>query len=178
MNIQPAHPEDVPGILALVNDHARRGDLLPRTAASIRDTLGDWLLAKDGAGEIVACVSLYPYSNVLAEVRSLAVRDGAKGTGWGSALLKEIILEARRRNYTTLFALTRAVHFFQRGGFHITDRERFPEKVWRDCSICPLLEHCDETAVEMILLEPIVRVDPSPTVLELHATPGVNPPAQ
>ena len=41
MNIRPARPEDVPGILFLVNEHARRGDLLPRTAASIRDTLDD-----------------------------------------------------------------------------------------------------------------------------------------
>ena len=59
MNIRSARPEDIPGILALVNDHARRGDLLPRTADSIRDTLPDWLIAKDETGAIVACGSLY-----------------------------------------------------------------------------------------------------------------------
>ena len=154
MNIRPARPEDVPAIQQLVNEHARRGDLLPRTAASIHDTLGDWLIAKDEAGEIVACVSIYHYSPVLAEVRSLAVHDRAKGGGWGSTLLKALILEARRRDVVTLFALTRAVRFFQRGGFHISSRERFPEKVWRDCVGCPLFERCDETAVVLNLAHP------------------------
>ena len=155
MNIRPARPEDIPGILALVNEHARRGDLLPRTAESIREALGDWLLAKDDDGEIVACVALFAYSPTLAEVRSLAVRDGAKGSGWGSTLLKEIILEARQRGIITLFALTRAVRFFERGGFHISDRQRFPEKVWRDCVNCPLHDRCDETAVVLHLAEPL-----------------------
>ncbi len=154
MNIRPARPEDVPAIQQLVNEHARRGDLLPRTAASIHDTLGDWLIAKDEAGEIVACVSIYHYSPVLAEVRSLAVHDRAKGGGWGSTLLKALILEARRRGVVTLFALTRAVRFFQRGGFHVSSRERFPEKVWRDCVGCPLFERCDETAVVLNLAHP------------------------
>ncbi|MBP9502416.1 MAG: argininosuccinate synthase [Candidatus Promineofilum sp.] len=175
MNIRSARSEDVPDILALVNDHARRGDLLPRTAASIHDTLDDWLIAKDGAGKLVACVSLFPYSPALAEVRSLAVRDGAKGTGWGSTLLKEIILEARRRNFTTLFALTRAVHFFQRGGFHITNRDRFPEKVWRDCVNCPLLENCDETAVMLNLADPLNHTERPPIALEPYPKPVKRP---
>lgn len=155
VNIRPARPEDIPAILSLVNDHARRGDLLPRTASSIRDSLPDWLLAKDEAGEVVACCSLYAYSATLAEVRSLAVRDGAKGSGWGSTLLKEIIVEARQRGVVTLFALTRAVRFFERAGFHVSDRLRFPEKVWRDCVSCPLQDRCDETAVVLHLAEPL-----------------------
>ncbi len=162
MNIRPAHPEDVPEILFLVNEHARRGDLLPRTAASIHDTLNDWLIAKDEAGAIVACVCLYNYSPALAEVRSLAVHDRAKGGGWGSTLLKAIILEARRRDIQTLFALTRAVRFFQRGGFEITSRERFPQKVWRDCRHCALIDRCDETAVVLNLVHPLDTQERSP----------------
>ncbi len=157
MNIRPARAEDVPGILALVNEHARRGDLLPRTADSITATLDDWLIAKDAGGEIVACGSLYAYSAGLAEVRSLAVLDRAKGGGWGSTLVKGLILEARRRGIVTLFALTRAVKFFQRAGFHVSDRQRFPEKVWRDCVNCPLIERCDETAVVLHLAQPLAH---------------------
>jgi argininosuccinate synthase len=183
MNIRPARPEDVPEILQLVNEHARRGDLLPRTAASIRETLADWLIAKDESGAVVACVSLYAYSPVLAEVRSLAVHDRAKGGGWGSTLLKALVIEARRRGVMTLFALTRAVRFFQRGGFQITSRERFPEKVWRDCAACPLLDHCDETAVVLNLAEPLTQSykpltpdhqpshTPEPPLASAHKTP-------
>ncbi len=155
MNIRPALPEDIPHILALVNEHARRGDLLPRSADSIADTLADWLIAKDDNGEVVACGSLYAYSPGLAEVRSLAVHDRAKGGGWGSTLVKGLIIEARRRGVITLFALTRAVSFFQRAGFHVSDRQRFPEKVWRDCVICPLIDRCDETAVVLHLSLPL-----------------------
>jgi len=155
MNIRPARPEDIPGILALVNEHARRGDLLPRTSDSIADTLTDWLIAKDDADEIIACGSLYAYSPGLAEVRSLAVHDRAKGGGWGSTLVKGLIIEARRRGVITLFALTRAVSFFQRAGFQVSDRQRFPEKVWRDCVNCPLIDRCDETAVVLHLALPL-----------------------
>lgn len=58
MNIRPPTPDDIPGIMALVNEHVRRGDLLPRTAESIRLTLDDWLIGADEDGDIVACVSL------------------------------------------------------------------------------------------------------------------------
>ena len=151
MNIRPARETDIPAILRLVSDHARRGDLLPRSALSIRDTLHDWLVGVYPDGDIVACVSLYYYTPYLAEVRSLAVSDRVKGQGWGRTIVKEAVNEARHRNVPTLFALTRAVDFFQKVGFKITVKERFPQKVFRDCSICPLLEACDETAVVLEL---------------------------
>ncbi|MBP6804844.1 MAG: argininosuccinate synthase [Chloroflexi bacterium] len=151
MNIRPARETDIPAILRLVSDHARRGDLLPRSALSIRDTLHDWLVGVYPDGDIVACVSLFYYTPYLAEVRSLAVSDRVKGQGWGRTIVKEAVNEARHRNVPTLFALTRAVDFFQKVGFKITVKERFPQKVFRDCSICPLLEACDETAVVLEL---------------------------
>lgn len=152
MNIRPATLTDVPQILILVNDHVRRGDLLPRTAQSIRDTIGDWLVGEQDS-DIVACVSLLHYTPVLAEVRSLAVSDIVKGQGWGSAIMDAIIQKAEREEVPTLFALTRAVHFFEKSGFDVTVKERFPQKVYRDCHICPLLENCDETAVILELIE-------------------------
>ena len=78
MNIRSARPADIPKILRLVSDHARRGDVLPRTALSIRDTLNDWLVGVHEDSGIVACVSLFYYSRYLAEVRSLAVSDRVK----------------------------------------------------------------------------------------------------
>ncbi|VAW40219.1 N-acetylglutamate synthase [hydrothermal vent metagenome] len=151
MNIRPATSKDIPAMLALINEHVRRGDVLPRTAQSIRDTLPDWLVGIDADAELIACVSLLYYSEVLAEVRSLAVVDKVKGQGWGSSLVKAIIAQAKQKQVPTLFALTRAVPFFQKVGFTISSRELFPEKVWRDCHVCPLLNNCDETAVSLHL---------------------------
>jgi argininosuccinate synthase len=147
MNIRPARPTDIPAMLSLLNEHVRRGDVLPRTEASIRDTLPHWLVGIDTDGDLVACVSLLHYTNALAEVRSLAVADKVKGQGWGRTIVKTLIQQAQLAGVPTVFALTRAVGFFEKMGFTITSKERFPEKVWRDCTACPLLEACDETAV-------------------------------
>ncbi len=146
MSIRIATESDIPVILRLVSDHAQRGDVLPRTALSIRETLGDWLVGTDDEG-VIACVNLLYYTPYLAEVRSLAVHDRVKGQRWGSRIVQALIAEAKRRELPTLFALTRAVSFFQRAGFGITDIAQFPQKVRRDCQFCPIQEHCDETAV-------------------------------
>jgi argininosuccinate synthase len=166
MNIRAARLEDIPGMLVLINEHVRRGDLLPRTADSIRQTLGDWLVGEDADEEIVAVVSLLFYNGALAEVRSLAVSDKVKGQGWGSHIVKALIEQARLRNLPTLFALTRAVHFFQKLGFQITQKEMFPEKVWRDCTACPIFHACDETAV-------VLKLDERPTTNDRPLSPFV-----
>ncbi|MBX3059755.1 MAG: argininosuccinate synthase [Anaerolineae bacterium] len=154
MNIRPARPTDIPGILELLHEHARRGDVLPRSAQSVQETLPDWLVGVVN-GQVIACVSLLFYTEALAEVRSLAVHDDVKGQGWGSTIVKELIVQARQRGVPTLFALTRAVKFFQSVGFAVTSMERFPEKVYRDCVQCPVRHACDETAVVLHLNAPI-----------------------
>lgn len=139
-------PADVPGLTALVNAFARRGDLLPRSEEAIRASLSTWVIGKVG-DTIIGCGSLLLYTPVLAEVRSLAVAPAAQGTGLGRKIVEALIEEARTQEIPTLFALTRAVPFFLRLGFTITDKEQFPQKVWNDCAICPLKNNCDETAV-------------------------------
>jgi N-acetylglutamate synthase-like GNAT family acetyltransferase len=150
LRVRPAHQADVAGIAALVDRHARAGSLLPRSVDDIRATLGDWLVAEK-RGQILGCVSLLPYTSGLVEVRSLAVDGSAHGNGLGRQLMETVIVEASRRKIPTLFALTRVVDFFQRFGFVETDRAMFPEKVWRDCRLCPLINRCDETAVVLSL---------------------------
>jgi amino-acid N-acetyltransferase len=149
--IRRAERVDVAGIASLVNEHARRGDLLPRSLASIYQQLDNWIVA-DHAGEIVGCVSLLRYTSGLVEVRSLAVDDSLKGNGVGSKLVGALIDEARARQVPTLFALTRAVPFFARMGFEVVGMAEFPEKVWHDCRLCPVRFNCDETAMVLKLM--------------------------
>jgi N-acetylglutamate synthase-like GNAT family acetyltransferase len=148
--IRAATAADVAAIAALVASHARRGSLLPRSPQAIRHSLADWLVAEN-EGRLLGCVSLLAYTSGLVEVRSLAVADDAQGQGIGRRLVAALTVEARRRRVPTLFALTRAVRFFEHCGFTVTDRARFPEKVWRDCRLCPVLSHCDETAMVLSL---------------------------
>ncbi len=151
MNIRAARETDVPAILDLVEQHVRQGNLLPRSIESIQSTIADWLVGVDAEGDIVACVSLFRYTPELAEVRSLAVADKVKGQGYGRTIVKALIAQARLRQVPVLFALTRVAPFFHKLGFQNSHKERFPEKVWRDCRMCPLFHECDETAVVMHL---------------------------
>ena len=160
MHIRSAKHSDVPHIAALVKQHALEGKMLPRSNESIESTLVDWLVGEDADGNIVACVSLLRYSPALAEVRSLAVADKVKGQGYGRTIVKALVAEARLRQVPILFALTRVAPFFHKLGFQNSNKERFPEKVWRDCKECPLYHDCDETAVVL----PLSPVQPARSI--------------
>ena len=148
--IRRAVPSDVPGIAALVASYAKDGELLPRTRSEIASSLDDWVVAIRG-NAVQACGSLVQYTSTLTEVRSLAVSTESKHNGLGRAIGQALIEQARGRGVITLFALTRATGFFQKLGFELSLVPRFPEKVWRDCRLCPIQDHCDEVAVVMNL---------------------------
>ena len=148
--IRPATEADVPAIVVVVNENARLGHLLPRSAENIRASLPNWLIAEVD-GHVVGIGSLLAMSPMLVEVRSLAVLASYRRYGIGALLVHGLMERARERGIPTIFALTRAVSFFERLGFVVTDRDRFPEKVWKDCVVCPLQHACDETAVVLEL---------------------------
>jgi amino-acid N-acetyltransferase len=148
--VRAAAEADVQVIADIINVYARQGHLLPRSAENIRASLPNWLVAEvDGA--VVGIGSLLTMSPTLVEVRSLAVLPAYHRYGVGGALVRGLVEQARARGIPTVFALTRAVQFFERMGFAVTATERFPEKVWKDCVICPLKERCDEIAVVLEL---------------------------
>ena len=150
ITIRPAIVADVPAIARLIMRNAIQGKVLPRSVAAIEATLADWIVAC-ADDEILGCVSLLAYTSGLVEVRSLAVEERYHGLRLGSKLIETLLAEARRRQLKTLFALTRKVAFFERFGFRVTERSRFPEKVWHDCLQCPLIDNCDETAMVLEL---------------------------
>ncbi|MFQ5942638.1 MAG: GNAT family N-acetyltransferase [Anaerolineales bacterium] len=152
IEVRRARPQDVPGIADLVEKYARRGELLPRSSEEIASGLDNWVVAVEG-NAIRACGSLVHYTPTLSEVRSLAVSEGAKRNGLGMAIGLALTDDARSRGVRTIFALTRAIGFFRKLGFELSPTERFPEKVWRDCRMCPIQDRCDEVAVVMNLSE-------------------------
>ena len=148
--IRPAEEKDVAGIAELVASYAEDGTLLPRSVEDIGGSLPHWLIAEHD-GRVVGCGSLVNYSAELVEIRSIAVRPEAQGYGIGKTLTESLIKAAREQEVKTLFALTRITPFFEGAGFSQTHKDAFPEKVYRDCIHCPLLERCDEDAVVMKL---------------------------
>lgn len=171
VTIRPAKEGDLARITAMVAMNAHKGGLLPRSEDNIRASLRNFMVAEMAAAngdsaqrEVVGCGSLVPMNTSLVELRSLAVDETRRGAGIGQKLVVALVEEARQRKFSLIFALTRAMRFFERCGFTVTAKEHFPEKVWRDCVSCPLLANCDEVAM-------IIRLDQSPRRAEIREAP-------
>ncbi len=148
--LRPARDEDVPHILALVNRFAGEDLMLPRTEASVRSSLADWLAAEED-GALIGCGSLVPLTETLVEIRSLAIADGQQGKGVGGQIVLALVQMAQEQGYAQVCALTLRENFFLRLGFELVDRWSISPKVWQACIYCPKFHRCDEVAVLMNL---------------------------
>ncbi|MDQ3248044.1 MAG: GNAT family N-acetyltransferase [Chloroflexota bacterium] len=174
MVIRPAQPEEIDQIISLVNQFAAQNVMLPRTVESVRQTLGDWLIAVEyepatTTSPIVACGALVPLTDMLVEIRSLAVHESQHGKGVGSQLVAQLVELAKQRSYQQVCALTLRETFFTRLGFALVDRWSISPKVWQACIYCPKFHRCDEVAVLMNLVA-------QPAGALTHADPA-RPPA-
>lgn len=151
VTLRSARAGDVSSIVELVNGYAAEAIMLFRTPESVKLTLQDFVVAVDESGKVVACGSLKEYSPSLAEVASVAVARHAHGHGLGREIIEAIELLAQKRGIEELFALTLTVPFFERSGYHVTDRALFPEKIRRDCLKCPRRIRCNEYCVSRVL---------------------------
>ena len=95
--------------------------------------------------------ALKEYSPSLAEVASLVIARDAQRGGLGKLIVEELEALARMRGIDELFALTMTAGFFQRAGYAITERARYPEKIRRDCTSCARRFGCTEVCVARVL---------------------------
>ena len=146
MRLRDAREADVVPLLALINAYADRGLLLPRSEASLRARIDDFVVAEEG-GELLGCGALSALGPGLSEVRSLAVREDQAGRGVGHRIVEQLLERAREQGCREVLALTRRVSFFEALGFAVARRERFLDKLEADCRACPLNLCCDETAM-------------------------------
>jgi RNA 3'-terminal phosphate cyclase (ATP) len=144
--VRKARAEDVPAIQELVAHFAARGELLPRTLNELYQHLRDFFVCEVG-GEIVGISALSLYWEDLAEIRSLAVREGRGGKGLGAALVNACLEEAARLGIRRVFALTYRPGFFERLGFRAIEKRELPQKIWKDCIKCAKFACCDEVAL-------------------------------
>lgn len=150
--LRPARLADVAAMEQLMEPFVATGDLLPRSNYDLCRHIKEYILAEAPDGSIVGCASLKVYSTELAEIAGLAVRDDQQGRGVGKRLVEALLLDARALGLNEVFGLTRKPLFFLRLGFQVVEKEeRFPLKVWADCTRCPRQDACDEVAVALTL---------------------------
>jgi amino-acid N-acetyltransferase len=123
---------------------------LPRSLAEISENIRDFVVVETASAagpDIIGCGALHLYGTHLAEVRSIAVRPSAQGLGAGRLLVNALFEEADLHRVTCVCLFTRIPEFFQRLGFKIAEREKLPDKIYKDCMSCPRLLACDEIAM-------------------------------
>ena len=144
--IRKAVIPDSKKIQRLVNDFARKEEMLPRALNEIYESLRDFVVYED-TGDIVGVCALRILWEDLAEIRSLAVLKESQGSGIGRLLVKKCLKEAKDLGIKRVFALTYQPEFFKKNGFIDIDKAKLPQKIWGDCLKCHKFPECDEHAV-------------------------------
>lgn len=151
MRFRQATSQDVDDMHYLVEHYANREIVLARTKASLLSMIDVYTVVEDEREDIVGLAGLHILANDLAEIRTLVLSPRVQGHGIGKALVNHMVDQADHIDIRRVMALTYQVSFFQKCGFHIVEKEIFPQKVWTDCIHCPKFTCCDETAVLKIL---------------------------
>jgi len=144
--IRKAVIKDIKQVQKLVNDYAKREEMLPRALNELYESIRDFFVY-DYNGKILGVCALRILWDDLAEVRSLAVQKEYQRKGIGKALVRKCLKEARDLGTKRVFALTYQRDFFKQLGFADTDKSKLPQKIWGDCLKCHKFPECDENAV-------------------------------
>lgn len=150
MRTRKAKIADVKAIHKLVNEFGKKGEMLPRSLNDLYENIRD-IVVCENKDDIIGVCALHIMWEDLAEVRTLAVRLDAQGTGIGKRLVKACIDDARKLGIKKIFALTYHPGFFNKIGFRDIDKTKLPQKIWGECMRCPKFPECDESAVIMDL---------------------------
>jgi amino-acid N-acetyltransferase len=127
-SLREATPDDVGGILQLIEPFERDGTLVRRERAEIeRDVATYTVIAHDGV--IFGCAALYAYPEArTAEMAALTISPQVQGQGDGERILKRIEQRARAAGLDSIFVLTtRTMHWFIKRGFAPVDPDWLPE---------------------------------------------------
>ncbi len=146
MKIRKALISDIKPIHKLINDFAKKGQMLPRSLNELYENIRDFFIAEEN-DEICGVCALHILWEDLAEIRSLIVKREFQKKGIGKNLVKKCLNEASKFGVKQVFVLTYISDFFKKIGFKEIDKSKLPQKIWGDCIKCPKFPECDEVAL-------------------------------
>ena len=127
--VEPARLSDVGGIFGLLGSRA------PQTIALEREFIARHIdrfgVIRSLVGEVLACAALLPLDAGRIELRSVAVRRGWEGQGFGRHLLEWAVGQADRCQLM-LACVTTCPKFFRPFGFRCVVMEDILHKAGRD----------------------------------------------
>ena len=113
--------------------------MIRRSMAELYESIREFFVAVDDENRVVGCVALHVFWEDLAEIRCLAVAEHVQGLGVGRRLVEACWESARELEIKSVFALTNAVGFFERCGYHQIDKSELPQRIWNECVRCPVV---------------------------------------
>jgi amino-acid N-acetyltransferase len=151
--VRPARTTDVPAIQALVDPLVQKRILLGKDRVVFYESLQEFRVVEDAAGELIGCGALHVMWEDLGEVRTLAVADEWLHRGVGHAILEHIEASATGLGLSRLFCLTFETGFFGRHGFRAISEDVVAPEVYAE-----LVRSQDEGVAEFLDLS---RVKPN-----------------
>jgi amino-acid N-acetyltransferase len=117
-NLREAAPDDVGGILQLIEPFENDGTLVKRDRNEIERDIANYTIVEHD-GVIFACAALYPYPEArTGEMAALTVSPQTQNQGDGEKILKRVEQRARAMGLESIFVLTtRTMHWFLKRGF-------------------------------------------------------------
>jgi amino-acid N-acetyltransferase len=127
--IRPAQPEDIPGIVQILEPLEQQAILVKRDPEQLEREI-DHFFVLESEGNILGCAALYVFAQQkTAELAAVAVNPFYRDGGRGERLLAYAEAKARQLGLKSLFVLsTRTTHWFLERGFIEADPSRLPEK--------------------------------------------------
>ena len=138
--------QDAKAIHALLMNHSKNGALIARSLNEIYERIRSFVVIEE-EGQVVGCCCLAVMWEDLAEIKSLAVIPECHGKGYGDALVRTILEDAKSIRIPKIFALTLIPEYFERFGFTRVDMNELPKKIWMECVNCVFYPDCCEIAV-------------------------------
>ncbi|MBL4741662.1 MAG: argininosuccinate lyase [Idiomarina sp.] len=151
ISVRDANLSDIDAIVGLVGHWAMAGENLPRAKDDIIHSINEFAVTEID-GQVMGCASLYIYTTGLAEIRSLGVNPKSSVKGQGRLLVEKLLDKARQLHLKRVIVLTRVPDFFEQQNFSHCSKDTLPEKVMKDCELCPKKANCDELAMEFRLI--------------------------
>jgi amino-acid N-acetyltransferase len=143
----PRSQEDFLSVYELIKNFSEKKEMLPRSLDHLYRIARGLRTIKNAEGEVIACAHLDLFSTELAEIKSLAVKQAYQGKGFAKALVEDCEREAEKLSIKKVFALTYQEKFFIKLGYKVVPIDSLPEKVFKECVICPFFRNCNEIAV-------------------------------
>ncbi|WP_321779675.1 N-acetyltransferase [Sulfurimonas sp.] len=147
LNYQKAQLSDIANMQELVNPEIESGIILNRTNDEVATNIRSYTLCFYD-GELIGFCAMHIHTEYLGEIRSLVVKQSARGKKIGEKLVERCLDEAKDLKLQKVLCLTYKQLFFENLGFVEISKDSIPEhKIWADCIKCKHFPVCNEVSL-------------------------------